>query len=269
MGIDLAEGAIVAQFSQLLGRQGLQLVFRNGEIFGDLLRRGRGAVGIARGENGLAGVQQVQIVQQFDEGVGALALELEIVAELHRLFDVGRRLAVDEQGGHATVPDERCVAVDAQDQTLLDLVIGEDERIAAHIGRDVGLGAELAGVADEQVLAAAQGHDGDRHAGVTDEDHRIGQGGRGELGHGQGHQVGRGDETVGLFNGINAQRTVGLDRQRLGLAVEQDIAGQGGVGGGVSVGHGRETGSADEGRRVSSADTSGQQTGSPRRVQNR
>ena len=267
MGVDLPQGAVVAQFCQLLGGQGFQLVFRNSVIFGDLLRRGRGAVGIARGEDGLAGVQQVQLVQQFDEGIGALALEFEIVAEFHRLFDVGGRLAVNEQRGRAAVPDERSVAIDAQDQPLLDLVIGKDERIAADIGRDVGLGAELAGVADKQVLAAAQGHDGDRHAGVADEDHRIGQRGRGELGHGQRDQIGLGHKTVRLVDGIDAQGAVGLNRQGLGLAVEQDIAGQ--TGGGGGVGHGRETCSADERWRVSSADTSGRQTGSPRRFQKR
>ena len=267
MGVDLPQGAVVAQFGQLLGREGLQLVFRHGVILGDLLRRSRGAVGIARGEDGLAGVQQVQLVQEFDEGVGALALEFEIVAELHRLFDVGGRLAVDEQRGRAAVPDERCVAIDAQDQPLLDLVIGEDERIAADIGGDVGLGAELAGVADEQVLAAAQGHDGDRHAGVAHEDHRIGQGGRGELGHGQRDQIGLGHEAVRLVDGIDAQGAVGLNRQGLGLAIEQDIAGQ--TGGGGGVGHGLETALVSERRRVSSADRSGRQTGSPCRDQNR
>ena len=237
MGVDLAQGAVVAQLDQLLGRQGFQLVFRDGVVFGDLLRRGGGAVGIARGEDGFARVQQVELVEKFDEGVGALALLLEIIAEFHGLFDVGRGLAVDEQLRGPAVPDKRRVAVHAQDQPLLRLVIGEDERITAHIGRDIGFGAELAGFIDEQVLAAAQGHDGHRLALVADEDHRIRKGRRRELGHRQRHQIGLGHKAVGLVDGIDAERAVRLDRQGLGLAIEQDVTGQGGAGRGV--GHGR------------------------------
>src|SRR5690606_12540446 len=53
VGVDLAQGAVVAQFDQLVGRQGLQLVFRNRVVLGDLLRRGGAAVGIARREGRL------------------------------------------------------------------------------------------------------------------------------------------------------------------------------------------------------------------------
>ena len=238
MGVNLAQGTIVAQFGQLLGGQGLQLVFRNREIFGDLLRLASGAVRIARGKDSFARVQQVELLQQGQEGVCTQTLLLEIVAELHRLLGVGRRLAVDEQRRGTAFLDERCRAVNAQDHAALRIIVGEDERIAADIGRNIGLGAEITVGADEQVLAGTQRHDGDRLLVLSDEDDRIRQGGRGELGHHHRYQIGLGHKTVGLVDGVDAEVAVGFQGQRLGLRIEQDITRQGG--GGSGIGHGRD-----------------------------
>src|SRR5690606_26952048 len=105
-----------------------------------------------RREGGFSRLQQIQIGDQLDEAVGALALGLEIVAELQGLLDVGTGLAVHEQGLGTAVLDEGGLAVDAQDQPLLSFIVGEDEGIAAHIRRNVGVGAQFALVADEQVF---------------------------------------------------------------------------------------------------------------------
>uniref|UniRef100_A0A0N5A088 NAD-specific glutamate dehydrogenase n=1 Tax=Parastrongyloides trichosuri TaxID=131310 RepID=A0A0N5A088_PARTI len=242
MGVDLAQGAVVAQFGQLLDRQGLQLVFRHGEVFGDLLRRAGRAVGVARGEGGFTHLEQVQFLEQVDEGLGACALLLEVVAELHAEVDVAAGLAVFEQGRLAAFDHEGGGAVDAQHHALLLFVIGEDEGVAADIGRDIGVGAEVA-VLDEQVLGLVQAHGGDRLLGVADEDDRIGQGGRGELRHRQRHDVGLGHEGVGLVRGRHAQLAVHVSRQRLGLGIEQDSARQGAVRLG-RVGH--EIGSSEQ-----------------------
>ncbi|MNS48003.1 hypothetical protein D3C72_805600 [compost metagenome] len=247
MGVDLAQGAVVAQFDQLVGRQGLQLVFRNGEILGQLLDRAGRTVRIARGEGGFAHFEQVQIRQQLDEGFGANALLLEVVAELHRIVDVGAGLVAVEQRNFRVFADEGGGPVDAQDHALLAVVVGEDERVAAHIGRDVGVGTKLA-VLDEHVVVLTQAHGHDGLLLLADEDDRIGQGGRRELGHGQRHDVGLRHEGVGLVGRRHAQLAVGLERNRLRLGVEQDGAGQGAGRLGRGVGHDDRIGSEQNGR---------------------
>ncbi len=236
MGVDLAQGAVVAQFSQLLDRQGLQLVFRDGVVLGQLLDGTGRAVGVARREVGFAGLEQVQIGQQLDEGLRAQALLLEVVAELHRIVHVGAGLVVLEQRHLARLAEEGRGAVDAQDHAVLGVVVGEDEGVATHIGRNIGVGPEVA-VVDEQVLALAQAHGHDRLLLVADEDDRVGQGGRRELGHGQRHDIGLGDEGVGLVGRRHAQLAVSFERDRLRLRVEQDVAGQGAGRLGRGVGH--------------------------------
>ncbi|MNE38316.1 hypothetical protein D3C80_1322100 [compost metagenome] len=161
---------------------------------------------------------------------------LEVVAELHRIVDVGARLAVFEQRNFGVLADEGSCAVDAQDHAVLLVVVGEDEGIAADVGRDIGLGAEVA-VVDEQVLVLAQAHGHDGLLQIADEDDGEGQGGWRELGHGQRHDIRLSDEGVGFVGGRHAQLAVNVGGQRLRLAVKQDVAGQGAGRLGRGVGH--------------------------------
>ncbi len=77
------QGAVVAQLDELVVRQGVQLGFRDRVVFGDQHRLSRRAgVGVARGEGGLLGLEQVEFPQQGDEGIGAGAVLVELAAEL-------------------------------------------------------------------------------------------------------------------------------------------------------------------------------------------
>ncbi|MNN15857.1 hypothetical protein D3C81_1289770 [compost metagenome] len=145
-------------------------------------------------------------------------------------------MTVFEQRDLGVFADEGGGAIDAQDHAVLRVVVGEDERITTDVGRDVGLGAEVA-VLDEQVFVLAQAHGHDGLLQIADEDDGEGQGGRRELGHGQRHDVGLGDKGIGLVSGGHTQGAMRLERDRLRLRVKQDVAGQGAGRLGRGVGH--------------------------------
>ena len=106
----------------------------------------------------------------------------------------------------------------------------------ADVGRDVGAGLKRAVVTDEQIGPLADAHHRQRLVALAGEDHRVAQPSHRELADGQRHHVGVGGEAERAVHPAQADLAVQLTRERLGLGIEQDIAGE--FGGGRQLGRG-------------------------------
>ncbi len=231
MGVDLHQGAAVAHLGQLLGRQGLELLFRDGLERGD----GLGLAGDAVRAHGLIGrrarLDEVQFLEQGDEGLGHPVLGLEVVAELDAVLGVLGGFAVDEERKLRVFGEVFVAAVDAHQHPLFaplgDLAGGQDEGIAANVAGDVGVRLVAGFRRGEEVLALLQAHHRHRLEVFADEDHGIGQARGPELRNGERAHVGAGREAKARRGRIDPQFSVHLLREQLRLAIEHDVAGEG------------------------------------------
>ncbi len=145
------------------------------------------------------------------------------LAELQGAVGGGGRLLVFEQ---LLAAFAQHFLVDAQRQQTTVLVVGEDERIAADVGRDVAARLPLAFAVDEQV-AFLQADDG-RRIGVVaaDEGDRVVTGDQREF-----HQVHRdgvgfaGEREVADFTKAGFGMLAGVEQDR--IAIEQSRHWQG------------------------------------------
>ncbi len=176
MAVDHRQGAILAQFQELVVRQIGQLFLVNEMNIVD----GLVLAGPQRQADALLG-EQVQLSHQGGEPLGLARLLLVGGAEIQRLLGQVRHVFAVEEGPHALAGiDAFGGAVNAQRKAFILLVAHEHERIAAHIGRHVAIGIPAAFLRDEQILALLQAHGGNRdQLFPADENNRIVQpGGR-------------------------------------------------------------------------------------------
>ncbi len=231
MGVDLRQGAGLAQFREFLGGQGVELGLGHGEEGRDRLQFAGGAVGVLVLIGGLTGVHQVHALHQVDKGPGHPVLGLEVVAELDALLGVLGGLAVFEERELRVFGHELIAAIDADQHPLLTLGGGlagrQYEGVAADIAGDIGVDFEAEIRGGEEVLTFLQAHHRNRLVVLADEDDRIGQAGRAELGHGEGDHVRLGGEAKTRRGRIDPKLPVDLAREQLGLGIEHDVAGKG------------------------------------------
>src|SRR5665213_2083647 len=119
---------------------------------------------VLQGDARLLVVEQPVLFQRRAEFPREVQIGLVFLAEGHRPLDERRRLALPEQPVLFTgfLAQGLGGIVDAQDEFVLLLVLDEQERVAPHIGRDIGAGEPFARRVDEKIAALGNADHGDR-----------------------------------------------------------------------------------------------------------
>ena len=226
MGVDLLQGTAVAEVGQLVMRQGIELGLGDAEVLGDLLGFARRSVRVDRRMRRRLDLEEIQFLEELDEAHRLLPLDLVVVAEFDAVLGVLAGLAIRiEEGQVAALDDELRGTVDAQDRLLGGVVIGEDEGIAADVGRNIDPRVEQAILPQEHILLGVQPHHRQGRLVLAHEDDRVGQAGDAELGHCQRNGVADPGEAEGAIQALDAQALVQVGGERLRIVVEKDGAG--------------------------------------------
>ena len=236
MGHDGGQVAIVHHFLELGRRQSCELLVGNAPVFRD---RNRVLRILRIGNLDVFLLEQVERDQALNEGFGCAGIVFECRHEIDRLLGVvgGLTLLVEEGALRVFGHDEFRIEVDTDRRGLVVRVRRADERIAAHIGRNVVFVIELAFAGHENIRALAQAHHQHRHLALAEEDDRIAAAGKREFRADGRHEMPVLQEGKRIGDSLDAVILVLLPVQRLDILVERNGTRETRLGGGC-IGHG-------------------------------
>ncbi len=217
---DKRQRARLAQAQELLVGQLVELVLVDGEIGADHI-----LVAVRTAHGDLLIGEQIEILDDRAEALGRQMVLVEGLTEFHRLVDGVGRLTLVEEREIRLVAHQRRFPVDTQGQLGLILVLTEDERIAADIGRDVDRVGPLAVLGDKQVFLFLHAQHRNRHRRLGAGKHdRIMLEREIELDRVERHRMGTPGKIERMVDLFQAQLAVQRGREWLDLGVENGAA---------------------------------------------